>query len=109
MALSTHPRRNPFTHLTTTLRSFLSQIVFFNKIDIFAEKLPRSPLTNYFPDYKGDNEDYPAACDFIKNKFLSMYRGEEASEKLHSFLTCATDSRQIQSECGILERTSLNF
>ncbi|KAG8864586.1 guanine nucleotide-binding protein subunit alpha [Tulasnella sp. 330] len=71
-------------------------IVFFNKIDIFAEKLPRSPLTNYFPDYKGDNEDYPAACDFIKDKFLSMYRGEEASEKLHSFLTCATDSRQIQ-------------
>ncbi|KAG9031946.1 guanine nucleotide-binding protein subunit alpha [Tulasnella sp. JGI-2019a] len=71
-------------------------IVFFNKIDIFAEKLPRSPLTNFFPDYTGDNEDYPAACDFIKNKFLSMYRGEEAAEKLHSFLTCATDSRQIQ-------------
>lgn len=70
-------------------------IVFFNKIDLFAEKLPRSPLSNFFPDYDGGNDDYPAACEFLKQKFLSVYRGEDPS-KIHSFLTCATDSRQIQ-------------
>ncbi len=29
------------------------QILFLNKIDLFAEKLPRSPLGDYFPDYSG--------------------------------------------------------
>ncbi|KAJ7457745.1 G-protein alpha subunit-domain-containing protein [Mycena latifolia] len=28
-----------------------SIILFLNKIDLFAEKLPRSPLGDYFPDY----------------------------------------------------------
>ena len=44
--------------------------MFFNKIDLFAEKLPRSPLRDYFPDYTGANEDYPGACEFLKNKFV---------------------------------------
>lgn len=32
------------------------QILFLNKIDLFAEKLPISPLANYFPDYNGGPE-----------------------------------------------------
>ncbi|KAG8898794.1 guanine nucleotide-binding protein subunit alpha [Tulasnella sp. 403] len=70
-------------------------IVFFNKIDLFAEKLARSPLSNYFPDYQGASDDYPAACEFLKQKFLNVYRGDDP-DRIHSFLTCATDSRQIQ-------------
>lgn len=30
-----------------------SIILFLNKIDLFAEKLPYSPLGNYFPDFTG--------------------------------------------------------
>ena len=41
-----------------------SIILFLNKIDLFAEKLPHSPLSDYFPDYTGGN-DYEAACDYL--------------------------------------------
>ena len=32
------------------------KILFLNKIDLFAEKLPVSPLSDYFPDYTGGAE-----------------------------------------------------
>ena len=41
-----------------------SIILFLNKIDRFKEKLPVSPMKNYFPDYEG-GDDYAAACDYI--------------------------------------------
>lgn len=28
-------------------------ILFLNKMDLFAEKLKKKPLSNYFPDYTG--------------------------------------------------------
>lgn len=30
-----------------------SIILFLNKIDLFKDKLPKSPLSKYFPDYEG--------------------------------------------------------
>src|SRR4051794_27105646 len=30
-----------------------SIILFLNKVDLFKQKLSRSPLSNYFPDYSG--------------------------------------------------------
>lgn len=47
-----------------------SIILFLNKIDRFKEKLPVSPMKNYFPDYEG-GQDYGAACDYILNRFVS--------------------------------------
>lgn len=58
--------RTIFFHLLLISRliALLSQILFLNKIDLFAEKLPRSPLGDYFPDYTGGN-NYDAACDYL--------------------------------------------
>lgn len=38
-----------------------SIILFLNKVDLFRLKLPRSPLSNYFPDYSGGNDVHRAA------------------------------------------------
>jgi guanine nucleotide-binding protein G(i) subunit alpha len=38
-----------------------SIILFLNKIDRFKEKLPISPMKNYFPDYEGSFSVHPAA------------------------------------------------
>jgi guanine nucleotide-binding protein G(i) subunit alpha len=52
-----------------------SIILFLNKIDRFREKLPLSPMRNYFPDYEG-GDDYNAACDYILNRFVSLNQSE---------------------------------
>jgi guanine nucleotide-binding protein subunit alpha len=70
-----------------------SIILFLNKIDRFKEKLPVSPMKNYFPDYEG-GEDYGQACDYILNRFVSLNQHE--TKQIYTHFTCATDTTQIR-------------
>ena len=70
-----------------------SIILFLNKIDRFKEKLPVSPMKNYFPDYEG-GPDYSAACDYILNRFVSLNQHE--TKQIYTHFTCATDTMQIR-------------
>lgn len=70
-----------------------SIILFLNKIDRFKEKLPVSPMKNYFPDYEG-GEDYGLACDYILNRFVSLNQHE--TKQIYTHFTCATDTTQIR-------------
>ncbi|KAK2801981.1 Guanine nucleotide-binding protein subunit alpha [Emmonsiellopsis sp. PD_5] len=70
-----------------------SIILFLNKIDRFKEKLPVSPMKNYFPDYEGGAE-YTAACDYILNRFVSLNQAEQ--KQIYTHFTCATDTSQIR-------------
>ncbi|BFZ58103.1 guanine nucleotide-binding protein subunit alpha [Savitreella phatthalungensis] len=70
-----------------------SIILFLNKIDRFREKLPVSPMKNYFPDYEG-GDDYNAACDYILNRFVSLNQSE--LKQIYTHFTCATDTQQIK-------------
>lgn len=90
-----------------------SIILFLNKIDRFKEKLPVSPMKNYFPDYEGKlnqngsngrehqksnaaegGPDYAAACDYILNRFVSLNQHE--TKQIYTHFTCATDTTQIR-------------
>jgi len=88
-----------------------SIILFLNKIDRFKEKLPVSPMKNYFPDYEGSHapfciasnfvliylpggSDYNAACQYILNRFVSLNQHE--SKQIYTHFTCATDTMQIR-------------
>jgi len=75
-------------------RLTLNQILFLNKIDLFAEKLPRSPLEDYFPDYHGGN-NYDAACDYLLHRFVSLNQSA-ATKQIYAHYTCATDTQQIK-------------
>ena len=70
-----------------------SIILFLNKIDRFKEKLPVSPMKNYFPDYEG-GDDYAAACDYVLNRFVSLNQHE--TKQIYTHFTCATDTTQIR-------------
>lgn len=70
-----------------------SIILFLNKIDRFKEKLPVSPMKDYFPDYEG-GADYAAACDYILNRFVSLNQAEH--KQIYTHFTCATDTTQIR-------------
>ncbi|OBZ70966.1 Guanine nucleotide-binding protein subunit alpha [Grifola frondosa] len=71
-----------------------SIILFLNKIDLFAEKLPRSPLGDYFPDYTG-GDDYDAACNYLLHRFVSLNQSA-ATKQIYAHYTCATDTQQIK-------------
>jgi guanine nucleotide-binding protein G(i) subunit alpha len=62
-----------------------SIILFLNKIDRFKEKLPVSPMKNYFPDYEGGAD---------LNRFVSLNQHE--TKQIYTHFTCATDTMQIR-------------
>ncbi|KAF8457425.1 guanine nucleotide-binding protein subunit alpha [Terfezia claveryi] len=70
-----------------------SIILFLNKIDRFRDKLPVSPMKNYFPDYEGGDNEI-AACDYILNRFVSLNQSD--SKNIYTHFTCATDTSQIR-------------
>lgn len=71
-----------------------SIILFLNKIDLFAQKLPISPMGEYFPDYTG-GANYDAACDYLLHRFVSLNQSA-ASKQIYAHYTCATDTQQIK-------------
>jgi guanine nucleotide-binding protein G(i) subunit alpha len=50
-----------------------SIILFLNKVDLFRQKLGRSPLSNYFPDYSGGN-DVNRAAKYLLWRFNQVNR-----------------------------------
>jgi guanine nucleotide-binding protein subunit alpha len=49
-----------------------SMILLLNKIDVFRKKIEYSPISDYFPDYKGKGTKYVSFCVPHSNK--SDYR-----------------------------------
>ncbi|KAG2217070.1 hypothetical protein INT45_014135 [Circinella minor] len=70
-----------------------SIILFLNKIDIFKEKLPKHPLVESFPDFKGSNT-YDEASEYILNRFVSLNQSD--TKQIYTHFTCATDTKQIR-------------
>ncbi|KAJ2852114.1 guanine nucleotide-binding protein subunit alpha [Coemansia brasiliensis] len=70
-----------------------SIILFLNKMDIFREKLPHSPMRKYFPDYDGGN-DADVASEYILKRFVSLNQSE--AKHIYTHYTCATDTSQIK-------------
>src|SRR6201999_4352043 len=50
-----------------------SIILFLNKVDLFKQKLSKSPLGNYFPDYSGGN-DVNRAAKYLLWRFNQVNR-----------------------------------
>ncbi|KAI9184558.1 Guanine nucleotide-binding protein subunit alpha-13 [Blastocladiella emersonii ATCC 22665] len=69
-------------------------IVFLNKIDVFKDKLERSPIKRTFPDYTGDEGSYEGGCEFFGRKFLLLNRAED--RKMYVHFTWATQTSQIK-------------
>src|SRR4051794_2634079 len=65
-------------------------ILFLNKMDLFKEKLRRSPIQHYFPDYTGNPADWKAVSQYFLQKFIVLNR--DSSKKIYAHFTTATDS-----------------
>jgi len=69
-----------------------AMILFLNKIDLFAEKIPHVPLKICFPAYTGPNT-YGPALKYIEDKFLEQ---NKQSKLVFTHPTCATDTKNVE-------------
>ncbi|CAO3594054.1 unnamed protein product [Absidia cylindrospora] len=70
-----------------------SIILFLNKIDLFADKIVKSPMSDFFDDYTG-GERYDAACQYLLQRFVSLNTRAD-TKQVYTHFTCATDTKQI--------------
>lgn len=69
-------------------------ILFLNKKDIFAEKLPSSPLNKAFPQYTA-GDDVKQAMTFIQHMFVA--RSKNQKKEIYCHFTCATDTTNVEA------------
>jgi hypothetical protein len=67
-----------------------SMILFLNKKDLFADKIKKVPLKNFFPLYTGST--YEEATEFIQEMFEEKNKQEK---DIYTHITCATDTSNI--------------
>ncbi|KAJ9065511.1 guanine nucleotide-binding protein subunit alpha, variant 2 [Entomophthora muscae] len=70
-----------------------SVILFLNKTDIFREKIKVSPISKYFPDYKGGS-DFDQGANYFRSQFEGLNKIQ--SKHVYTHFTCATDTNNIQ-------------
>jgi len=79
-------------------------IVFFNKVDLFKEKLSTASLTIAYKEYTG-SQDYNEALDFIKNKFFARDLSRDRGK--YMFETTATDTNLVKHVFGTVQNIIL--
>jgi len=72
-----------------------SMILFLNKVDIFQEKILVSPISHYYPDYKGEDSDYNAAREYFRKRFLKLNRSP-ATREIYCSYTTAVDTELLR-------------
>jgi guanine nucleotide-binding protein subunit alpha len=89
-----------------------SLILFLNKIDLFREKLASgmSPISKWFPEYPGKNNDILAAQEFFAQKFRNCLR--KPGKDVYVHYTNATDTdllkKTMQSVQDMIVQRNLN-
>jgi guanine nucleotide-binding protein subunit alpha len=80
-----------------------SIVLFLNKIDVFKQKIPRVPLSNFFPEYSG-GADVNKAAKYILWRFTQTNR---ARLSIFPHLTQATDTSNIRLVFAAVKETIL--
>jgi len=68
---------------------------FFNKSDLFADKIKQSPITQAFPEFELNTNDFQQCVDYIRQQYLDKAQGN-AKRALFTHLTCATDQKNVK-------------
>ena len=73
-----------------------SFIIFFNKKDLFEEKIRTKAIKEYFPDFEGDEQSFTQTSEFLIKKYLSKNKGVETGRSLYPYLTTGTDTEAVK-------------
>eukprot|EP00090_Calanus_glacialis_P014205 TRINITY_DN22928_c0_g1_i1.p1 TRINITY_DN22928_c0_g1~~TRINITY_DN22928_c0_g1_i1.p1 ORF type:complete len:365 (-),score=104.15 TRINITY_DN22928_c0_g1_i1:269-1363(-) len=69
-------------------------IVFFNKVDLFKEKLKTASLAIAYKEYTG-SQDYEEALTYIRFRFLNQNKNER--REIYPYETTATDTNLVKN------------
>ncbi|KAJ6242297.1 guanine nucleotide-binding protein g(o) subunit alpha [Anaeramoeba flamelloides] len=81
-------------------------IIFFNKIDLFEEKIKKSDVKQCFPDYSG-GLDFENGKEFIKQKFID--KAENMKRNIFTHFTCATNTKNIERVIDAVNITAMEY
>jgi len=70
-------------------------MLFFNKTDLFRDKIKKVDLNVCFPEYRG-GKDYDKATNFIDKEF-KLKNQDADGKQIYTHFTCATDTENITS------------
>jgi guanine nucleotide-binding protein G(q) subunit alpha len=84
-----------------------SIILFLNKTDLLEEKIQKSDLANYFPEFTGEKNDAKAAREFILSMFVDL--NPDTNKIIYSHFTCATDTENIRFVFAAVKDTILQL
>lgn len=84
-----------------------SIILFLNKTDLLEEKIQKSNLADYFPDFDGPPGDAKAAREFILKMFVDL--NPDTEKIIYSHFTCATDTENIRFVFAAVKDTILQL
>ncbi|KAK3365828.1 guanine nucleotide binding protein, alpha subunit [Lasiosphaeria ovina] len=77
-------------------------ILFLNKMDLFKEKLGKSPITAHgFTDYHGPPGDFKQASKYFMDKFRALNRNPE--KEIYGHFTNATDTNLLKITMGSVQ------
>ncbi|KAK2068316.1 hypothetical protein P8C59_002959 [Phyllachora maydis] len=77
-------------------------ILFLNKMDLFKEKLAKSPITDHgFTDYHGPPDDWKQASRYFMEKFRVLNRNPE--KEIYGHFTNATDTNLLKITMGSVQ------
>ena len=69
--------------------------MFLNKIDLFREKLTRSPVSAHFPDFTGNQGSESEVKQFFSDRFQAINR--TAGREIYVHFTNATDTTLLKN------------
>lgn len=84
-----------------------SIILFLNKTDLLEEKIQKSNLADYFPEYDGPQGDAKCAREFILKMFVDL--NPDTEKIIYSHFTCATDTENIRFVFAAVKDTILQL
>ena len=70
-------------------------IIFFNKDDLFAEKIKTKSICSAFPEYRGP-PTYESSLQFIIKTFLSQSQTSLEARAIYHHVTTATDTEMVK-------------
>ncbi|GAM23687.1 hypothetical protein SAMD00019534_068620 [Acytostelium subglobosum LB1] len=82
----------------------VSIVLFFNKNDLFREKIIKDPIVNYHREFQGGS-DYDRCLEFIRNKYLSRV---PPGKSIVAHVTTAIDVENITVVFDAVRRNIIN-